>query len=150
MQNRKGFTLIELLIVVVIIGILAAIAIPKFANTKEKAVVAGMKSDLRNLVTAQEGFFSDNVTYATGFAATQANAPASPACGGSVAFSPTTGNVLTPSATCTAAGWAATISNPAVKSTSNDVCGIFVGDPATFASAAGLAATDNEGAPKCY
>jgi prepilin-type N-terminal cleavage/methylation domain-containing protein len=150
MQNRKGFTLIELLIVVVIIGILAAIAIPKFANTKEKAVVAGMKSDLRNLVTAQEGFFSDNQTYATGFAATQANAGASPTCGGSVAFSPTTGNVLAISGTCTAAGWAATISNPAVKSTSNDVCGIFVGDPATFASAAGLAATDNEGAPKCY
>ncbi len=71
MQNRKGFTLIELLIVVVIIGILAAIAIPKFANTKEKAVLAGMKSDLRNLVTAQEAFFSDNQTYATGLAATQ-------------------------------------------------------------------------------
>ena len=64
MQNRKGFTLIELLIVVVIIGILAAIAIPKFANTKEKAVLAGMKSDLRNLVTAQEAYFSDNQTYA--------------------------------------------------------------------------------------
>src|SRR5215212_65213 len=109
MSNRKGFTLIELLIVVVIIGILAAIAIPKFANTKEKAVVAGMKSDLRNLVTAQEGFFSDNVTYATGFAATQANAGSSPTCGGSVAFSPTTGNVLAISGTCTAAGWAATI-----------------------------------------
>ena len=51
-SNKKGFTLIELLIVVVIIGILAAIAIPKFANTKEKAYVASMKSDLRNLVTA--------------------------------------------------------------------------------------------------
>jgi prepilin-type N-terminal cleavage/methylation domain-containing protein len=54
MTGRKGFTLIERLIVVVIIGILAAIAIPKFANTKEKAVVASMKSDLRNLVSAQK------------------------------------------------------------------------------------------------
>ena len=60
MSNKKGFTLIELLIVVVIIGILAAIAIPKFANTKEKAYVASMKSDLRNLITAQEAYFSDN------------------------------------------------------------------------------------------
>ncbi|HVZ49051.1 MAG TPA: prepilin-type N-terminal cleavage/methylation domain-containing protein, partial [Gemmatimonadaceae bacterium] len=66
MSNKKGFTLIELLIVVVIIGILAAIAIPKFANTKEKAYIASMKSDLRNLITAQEAYFSDNnSTYAS-------------------------------------------------------------------------------------
>jgi type IV pilus assembly protein PilA len=58
-QSRKGFTLIELLIVVVIIGILAAIAIPKFANTKEKAYVAAMKSDLRNLATYQEQYAAD-------------------------------------------------------------------------------------------
>ncbi len=65
-STKKGFTLIELLIVVVIIGILAAIAIPKFANTKEKAYVAAMKSDLRNLVTAQEAYFSDyNSNYAS-------------------------------------------------------------------------------------
>jgi type IV pilus assembly protein PilA len=63
MQNKKGFTLIELLIVVVIIGILAAIAIPKFANTKSKAYVTAMKSDLRNLVTAEEAFFSDSSKY---------------------------------------------------------------------------------------
>jgi prepilin-type N-terminal cleavage/methylation domain-containing protein len=59
-SNTKGFTLIELLIVVVIIGILAAIAIPKFANTKEKAYVAAMKSDLRNLATYEEQYAADN------------------------------------------------------------------------------------------
>jgi type IV pilus assembly protein PilA len=63
LKHRKGFTLIELLIVVVIIGILAAIAIPKFANTKSKAYVTAMKSDLRNLVTAEEAFFADSSAY---------------------------------------------------------------------------------------
>jgi type IV pilus assembly protein PilA len=63
MTTRKGFTLIELLIVVVIIGLLAAIAIPKFANTKEKAVVASMRSDLRNLASAQEGYWVENRIY---------------------------------------------------------------------------------------
>ncbi len=63
---RAGFTLIELLIVVVIIGILAAIAIPKFASTKEQAFVANMRSDLRNLVTAQEDYFYQNSTYYNG------------------------------------------------------------------------------------
>jgi prepilin-type N-terminal cleavage/methylation domain-containing protein len=59
-SGRRGFTLIELLIVVVIIGILASIAIPKFAATKEKTYVSKMKSDLRNLATAQEAFSADN------------------------------------------------------------------------------------------
>jgi prepilin-type N-terminal cleavage/methylation domain-containing protein len=65
LKLRKGFTLIELLIVVVIIGILAAIAIPKFANTKSKAYKTAMISDLRNLVTAEEAFFSDSGKYST-------------------------------------------------------------------------------------
>ena len=73
LSNRKGFTLIELLIVVVIIGILAAIAIPKFANTKEKAYVAAMKSDLKNLATAQEAYFSDFTTYAAATGSLQYN-----------------------------------------------------------------------------
>ena len=75
--TRKGFTLIELLIVVVIIGILAAIAIPKFANTKEKAYLASMKSDLRNMATVQEGYFSDFQVYTNGTAINQGGTTAS-------------------------------------------------------------------------
>jgi prepilin-type N-terminal cleavage/methylation domain-containing protein len=64
--QHQGFTLIELLIVVVIIGVLAAIAIPKFANTKEKALVAAMKSDLRNVAGTQEAHWNQNQTYYNG------------------------------------------------------------------------------------
>ena len=60
---RKGFTLIELLIVVVIIGILAAIAIPKFASTKDKAKLASVKTDVRNIMGAMEAAASDNGGY---------------------------------------------------------------------------------------
>ena len=62
-SSRRGFTLVELLIVVVILGILASIAIPKFKNTKEKSYIAAMKSDLRNLSVAEEGFFYDSSFY---------------------------------------------------------------------------------------
>ena len=68
---KPGFTLIELLIVVVIIGILAAIAIPKFSATKGKANFAAMKSDLHNLTTAQEAFFYDSSKYTTSLALLQ-------------------------------------------------------------------------------
>ena len=140
---NKGFTLIELLIVVVIIGILAAIAIPKFANTKEKAILASMKSDLRNLVTAQEGFFSDNQTYSTTLGAAQVNTVAGGACGGTVAFQPSSGNTVTVGA-CTAAGWNATATNAAIKG-AIQTCGIYVGSAATP-----NAAVITEGAPACY
>ncbi len=63
-DDSDGFTLIELLIVVVIIGILAAIAIPQFSSTKEKAYDATAKSDVRNLMTAQEGHFANYNQYA--------------------------------------------------------------------------------------
>ncbi len=62
-RPARGFTLIELLIVVVIIGILAAIAIPRFSSTKEKAFDSAAKSDLRNAMSAEEAYFADNQTY---------------------------------------------------------------------------------------
>lgn len=61
--KRRGFTLIELLIVVVIIGILAAIAVPKFTSTKSKAYAASLKGDLHNLATAEEAYFFQWQTY---------------------------------------------------------------------------------------
>ena len=136
-MNRKGFTLIELLIVVVIIGILAAIAIPKFANTKQKAVLASMKSDMRNLVTAQEAFFSDNNTFASAIAATQSATGA--------AFVPATGTVLA-APPAPAPGWSATVTNPAVTGTPA-TCAVFVGDATPPGTAP---ANQPEGSPYCY
>ncbi len=63
LRNRKGFTLIELLIVVAIIGILAAIAIPQFAAYRAKAYNAAAESDLKNSKTTLESYFADNQYY---------------------------------------------------------------------------------------
>ncbi len=108
LRIRKGFTLIELLIVVVIIGILAAIAIPKFANTKSKAYITAMKSDLRNLVTAEEAFFSDSSKYTSTLT--------------DLKFQNSTG-VSSPTITTGAGYWAATNTHTQLTGTS---CGIGI------------------------
>lgn len=63
MTSRKGFTLIELLIVVAIIGILAAIAIPNFLEAQTRAKVARAKSEIRNLAVNLETYYIDHNTY---------------------------------------------------------------------------------------
>ena len=127
-MNRKGFTLIELLIVVVIIGILAAIAIPKFANTKEKAYIASEKSDLRNLVTAEEAYFADHTTYTT----TQGGATG-------VQYNTSAGVTVTITA-AGGSGWQA----GSVHSGTTVTCSIWAGDSTTY-----KVAGSSEGAPLC-
>jgi len=115
--KARGFTLIELLIVVVIIGLLATIAIPKVANTKQKAYVAQMKSDLKNLATAQEAFFYDS-TYYTSSLASLNN------------FSPSTGvtlNVLE----ATPGGWSAR----AIHAQTTRQCVLYQGNASPVAPA---------------
>jgi prepilin-type N-terminal cleavage/methylation domain-containing protein len=66
-MNDRGFTLIELLIVVVVMGILATIALPRLGQTRERAYVASMQSDLRQLILAQELYYPNNdFSYFTG------------------------------------------------------------------------------------
>ncbi len=128
LRNSKGFTLIELLIVVVIIGILAAIAIPKFANTKEKAFVSAMKSDLRNLAAAQEAYFADNLSYTTSTTSLDFNQSNDV-------------NIAIPVGDAT--GWRATATHAGVSNTATDVCEIYYG------GAAGASTATQEGVVAC-
>lgn len=134
--NRKGFTLIELLIVVVIIGILAAVAIPKFSSTKEKAYIANMKSDLKNLASVQESYFSDSSKY--GAKADIQKAPYSYVVSNNGDFT-----IESNSAT----GWSATVFNPAVKSVA--VCAMYSGSAADSAKAAAKVGPLQDGVPVC-
>ena len=68
-MKNKGFTLIELLVVIAIIGILASIAIPQFAEYRQRAFAAAARSDLRNVMTAQEARYIDADAYTADIAA---------------------------------------------------------------------------------
>jgi type IV pilus assembly protein PilA len=121
-KTRKGFTLIELLIVIVIIGILAAIAIPKFGKTREKAYFKAMMSDLRNLNAQQEIYYSNP----------QNNYQYAPSVANLIDFVPSQGvtvGVVTGGIT----GWSATAGHQAL--TTAQLCAVFIGSAAAVSPA---------------
>ncbi|HET9011929.1 MAG TPA: prepilin-type N-terminal cleavage/methylation domain-containing protein [Gemmatimonadaceae bacterium] len=126
-RPRKGFTLIELLVVIVIIGVLATIAIPKFTNTKAKAYPAAMKSDLRNLAAAEEAFFADSLYYIAYGDTTK------------LRFVPSA-DVSTPSIIVGQGSWSATVTHSQML---NYSCGIGVNTTNTIVPTAG------DGEPAC-
>jgi prepilin-type N-terminal cleavage/methylation domain-containing protein len=121
--QRHGFTLIELLVTMAILGVLVAIAIPRFASSREKALVTAMKSDLRNLATQEEAYSIQHFAYTTSFPAT--------------VYTVTTG-VTGPTITLTADGWTASVGHGATSRS----CAIFAGTTP-------LAPAVDEGVPKC-
>ena len=127
MSKKTGFTLIELLIVVVIIGILASIAIPKFSATREKAFLSSMKSDLKNLATQQEIYHNEAFSYGS----TMAIVGASRSDGVTITINEATGS-----------GWAATAAHAGF---STEHCGLYQGDAAPAGGDPAIA----EGAVAC-
>jgi prepilin-type N-terminal cleavage/methylation domain-containing protein len=137
-RNRRrvapaGFTLIELLVVVAIIGILASIAIPKFTSTKQRASRAAGIADLRNLATAQEGFYADSNRY--GAIADTAVMKVSLSKGNTGLAIALTG------APAGSTGWNASLS------AAGSACGIYVG---AASAPSGMPTGTPDGVPVCW
>ena len=118
--SRDGFTLIELLIVVVVIGVLASIAIPKFQSVREKAYIASVRADLRNVANLQDVYYNEFYSYSTS--------------GAALGYNPTEGvNVSFVSANGT--GWSASATHSALP---DAPCAIFHGDASAVTPATTL------------
>jgi prepilin-type N-terminal cleavage/methylation domain-containing protein len=114
-RRRSGFTLIELLIVVVIVGVLASMALPKFANTRGKAYLSAVRSDLKQIAVAQEGYMYTAGVYTAN--PVQLSLSLSPGV-----------RVLDLNVSATGNGWSATLTHDA---SAPQQCTLFVGAGAT-------------------
>jgi prepilin-type N-terminal cleavage/methylation domain-containing protein len=114
--ERRGFTLIELMVVVAVVGLLVLFALPRLTRNKEKTIIATMVSDMRNLATAQEGYYYASSTYTVDPVALN--------------LTLSQGNTLTINE-ATVSGWSATMANPLTT----QQCYLFHGNATPVGSA---------------
>ncbi len=119
---RQGFTLIELIVVMLVIGVLVAVAIPRFTKPRERAYFSAMKADLKNLVSAQEIYYSAASGYSY-----------APALADLDGFSPSSG-VTIDLVDATRTGWSATTRHAGLQTT--QTCAVFYGEAAALTPAA--------------
>jgi prepilin-type N-terminal cleavage/methylation domain-containing protein len=124
-SRRWGFTLIELLVVVTVLGLLAAIAIPRFTHLKQKANVATMQTALKNLGQAEESFFAEHGIYTAAL--------------DSLNFQPS-GELTLTVLEATNTGWSAMITHPQAMPRK---CAFFLG------TAAAVPPATNQGSLAC-
>ena len=128
MRGSQGFSLIELLLVTLIIGVLATIAIPRLTAARDRAFVATMQADLRNLATQQEIHYADELTYSDDLDDLEFSASE---------------RVTVDVEEATGTGWSATATHEAFDD--DDGCSVYYGD----AEAPELAAPDEAGVIAC-
>jgi prepilin-type N-terminal cleavage/methylation domain-containing protein len=124
-SRRRAFTLIELLIVITVLGLLAAIAIPRFNHMKQRANVATMQTALKNLGQAEETYFAEHGVYTAAL--------------DSLNFTPSADMTLTV-LEATNTGWSATITHPTAVPRK---CAFFLG------TAAAVPPATDQGAMAC-
>ncbi len=115
-RRQPGFTFVEILVVLIVLGILAALAFNRLQANKEKAVVASMEHDLRAIAFEQEAYYFQNRTYAD-----QLNL---------LPNNPSPGNLVS-IVEGTSSGWSGRVTNPKTPK----VCSIVVGSAAPIGSA---------------
>jgi prepilin-type N-terminal cleavage/methylation domain-containing protein len=123
--RRRGFTLIELMVVVVVLGILAGMAVVRLSGTRDRALIAKMRSDLRTLAVRQESFFSENERFSSSEE--------------ELKFGVTQGMQLT-ILEGDVSGWSATLHPVGAQ---NPICAVY------FANAAPVAPAEREGTITC-
>jgi len=131
-KDMAGFTLIELVIVIVIVGILAAIAIPRFRDTRRQAYLSVISGDLRNMGLAQVLYHQSNRTYTTNLAL--------------LIFQPTEG-VEIEVTEASESGWAAVATHSSLGDTGG--CSLYLGDATPPPLPNGQPNTAGQGTTQC-